>query len=163
LKIVLALCVVLVVFPNAAIAGNDDGGQGGLKVGFAQVDITPPIGAIMTGPAHPVTTGTDDPLCSRAMVVQSGGRTLAIVGVDLVKIRRDLADAALAQASQRTGIGRDAIIVCPSHDHSSIFIPMGGPINKDYLAALPGRISQSIEQAYQALEPARMFIGRSLV
>jgi hypothetical protein len=40
---------------------------------------------------------------------------------------------------------------------------MGGPVNKDYLATLPGLIADSIGQAYEALQPARMFLGRSLV
>ncbi len=57
------------------------------------------------------------------MVVQSGNRKLAIVGMDLVKIRHDLADAASAQASQRTEIARDAVLICPSHNHRSPLIP----------------------------------------
>ena len=134
-----------------------------LRAGFSQLDITPPVGAIMTGPSLPRSVGTDDPLLVRTLVVQSGDQTLAIVGVDLVKIRLDLADAAIAQASQRTGIDRDAVMICPSHNHSSPFIPMGGPNNKDYLSTLPGLIADSIEQAYKALQPARMFLGRSLV
>jgi neutral ceramidase len=127
------------------------------------VDITPPVGAIITGPASPVSVGTDDPLFAKTLMVQSGDRTLAIVGVDLVKIRLDLADAAIAQASRRTRIARDAVMICPSHNHSSPFIPMGGPDNKDYLSTLPGLIADSVEQAYKALRPARMFLGRSLV
>ena len=139
---------------------------GELKVGFSQLDITPPVGAIITGPALPVSVGMDDPLRARAMVVQSGDRKLAIVGLDLVKIRRDLADAAIAQASARTGIARDAVLICPSHNHSSPLIPAQGDsatANKDYLSTLPKRIADSIEQANKALQPARMFIGRSLV
>ena len=136
---------------------------GELRVGFSQVDITPPVGAIITGPRLPQSVGTEDPLFARALVVQSGGRKMALIGVDLVKIRRDLADAAIAQVSQQTGIARDAVLICPSHNHSSPFIPMGGPNNKDYLATLPRLIAECIEQANQALQPARMFLGRSLV
>lgn len=139
------------------------GPPGELRVGFGQADITPPVGAMMTGAGLPRSTGTDDPLLATALVAQSGDRAIAIVGADLVKIRFDLADAAIARASQRTGIDRDAVMICPSHNHSSPFIPMGGPNNKDYLATLPGLISDSIEQACKALQPARMFLGRSLV
>jgi len=117
----------------------------------------------MTGAGLLRSVGTDDPLLAKTLVAQSGNRTLAIVGVDLVKIRLDLADAAIAQASQRTGIDPDAVMICPSHNHSSPFVPMGGPNNKDYLSTLPGLIADSIEQAYGALQPARMFLGRSLV
>lgn len=136
---------------------------GELRVGFSQLDITPPVGATMTGAGLPRSSGTDDPLLARTLVAQSGDRKIAIVGVDLVKIRLDLADAAIAQASLQTGIDRDAVMICPSHNHSSPFIPMGGPNNKDYLSTLPGLIADSIEQASKALEPARMFLGRTLV
>jgi len=162
MRSVFALPVVLALFGAAAFAGAEDG-PGELRVGFGRSDITPPVGAIMTGPGLGRSVGTDDPLWASALVVQSGDRTLAIVGVDLVKIRRDLADEAIAHASQRTGIDRDAVMICPSHSHSSPFVPMGGPNNKEYLSTLPGLIADSIEQAHRALEPARMFLGRSLV
>jgi len=163
MKIILASVVALVWFSTAA-AGADAPGE--LKVGFGRVDITPPVGGIITGPGAPVSTGTDDPLQAKALVVECGGRKLAIVGVDLVKVRRDLADAAIVQAAQRTGLARDAILLCPSHNHSSPLIPAQGDkntINKDYLATLPKLIADSIEQAHKALQPARMSIGRSLV
>jgi len=158
-----ALGVALVLFVAPAFAEVGKGPPGELRVGFGQVDITPPVGTTMTGMGHIRSVGTDDPLLARALVAQSGGRTIAIVGVDLVKIRFDLADAAIAQASQRTGIDRDAVMICPSHNHSAPLIPMGGTTNKGYLATLPGLIADSIEQAHKALEPARMFLGRSLV
>ena len=139
------------------------GPSGELRVGFSQLDITPPVGATMTGAGLGRSVGTDDPIMAKTLVAQSGDRTMAIVGVDLVKIRRDMADAAIALASQRTGIDPDAVMICCSHNHSSPFVPMGGPNNKDYLATLPGLIADSIEQAYKALQPASMLLGRSLV
>ncbi len=134
-----------------------------LRIGFAQVDITPAQGVLMTGQGVPPGEGVDDPLMARALVAQSRGRTIAIVSVDLVKMRRDLADAAIALACERTGIARDAVMICATHNHSSPFVPMKGPKNKDYLSMLPARIADSIDQAYKALQPARMFVGRSLV
>ncbi|NQT16442.1 MAG: hypothetical protein HQ582_27030, partial [Planctomycetes bacterium] len=163
MRSVLALGVVTVLFAAPALAGVGEGPPGELRVGFGQSDITPPVGAIMTGPGLGRSVGTDDPLLARTLVAQSGDRTMAIVGVDLVKIRRDLADAAIAEASRRTGIDRDAVMICASHNHSSPFVPMGGPNNKDYLSTLPGLIADSIEQAYGARQPARMLLGRSLV
>jgi hypothetical protein len=137
-----------------------------LKVGFAQVDITPPVGAIITGPMGPVSTGTDDPLRARAMVVQSGNRKLAVVGVDLVKFRLDLADKTIALVAKQSDITRDAVLICPSHNHSSPLIPADGDkatANKAYIDTLPKLISDAILQANNALQPARMAIGRSLV
>ncbi len=148
----------------AANSGTVQGGSSSeLKVGFGQVDITPAAGTIMTGPRLLESTGTDDPLFASTLVVQSGNRTVAIVSLDLVKIRLDLANAAIAQAAKRTRIDHAAIMICPSHNHSSPWIPMGGPRNSQYLATLPKLIANSIEQAHQALQPARMYLGRSLV
>ncbi len=160
-------------FVPASVLGAEDSqvpsrgpSPGELRVGFSKVEITPPIGAVITGPGAPASMGTDDPLFAKTLVVQSGDRTLAIVGLDLVKITLDLADTAIAQASQRTGIDRNAVMICPSHNHSSPLIPANGDsrsTNKDYILTLPGRIADSIEQAYKALQPARMLLGRSLV
>ena len=160
---VLALGLVLILFVAPASAEVDKGPPGALRVGFGQSDITPLVGATLTGAGHVRGVGTDDHLLARTLVAQSGGRTIAIVGVDLVKIRADLADAAIALVSQRTGIDRDAVLICPSHNHSSPLIPMGGPTNKDYLSALPGLIADSVERAHKALQPVRMLLGRSLV
>jgi hypothetical protein len=149
-----------------AMAGRVTAVAGDLRVGFSQVDITPPVGAIITGPGGHASTGTDDPLMARAMVVQSGERKLAIVGVDLVKIRRDLADQSITLVTQQTDISRDAVMICPSHNHSSPLIPAQGDkatANKDYIDTLPGLISTCVIQANKALQPARMSIGRSLV
>ncbi len=159
----LVLGMGLVVFADLWSAGDAADPSGGFRVGFGQADITPPVGAMMTGAGLALSVGTDDPLRANALVAQGGGRTIAIVGVDLVKIRRDLADAAIAEACRRTGIDRDAVMICPSHNHSSPFVPMGGPNNESYLSALPGLIADSIERAHGALRPARMLLGRSLV
>jgi neutral ceramidase len=137
-----------------------------LKAGFAQVDITPPIGAIITGPMGPTSTGTDDPLKARAMVVQSGIRKLAIVGVDLVKFRRDFADKVIELVMQQTDISRDAVLICPSHNHSGPLIPADGEkatANKAYIDTLPKLVSDSIVRADKALQPAHLSIGRSLI
>ena len=164
----LALSFVLLLVAAVALAEEKDSPRidRALRVGFSQVDITPPVGAIITGPSGPLSTGTDDPLMARAMVVESGGRKLAIVGVDLVKIRRDLADKAIALVTEQTSIARDGVLVCPSHNHSSPLIPAQGDkatANKAYIDTLPGRIADCIVQADKALEPARMSVGRSLV
>jgi neutral ceramidase len=154
----LAICLCLSAAAENATAD--------LKAGFAQVDITPPIGAIITGPMGPLSTATDDPLKARAMVVASGGRKLVIVGVDLVKIRRDLSDKVIELVMQQTDIKRDGILICPSHNHSGPLIPADGDnakANKAYIDTLPKLISDSIVLANKALQPARMSVGRSIV
>ena len=166
MKKIITLTALLALFVNAALTADDVGTRAELKAGFAQVDITPPIGDIITGPMGPTSTGTDDPLKARAMVVQSGGRKLAIVGVDLVKFRRDLADKVIDLVMQQTDITRDAVLICPSHNHSGPLTPADGDnakANNAYIDTLPKLVSDAIVQANKALQPARLSIGRSLV
>jgi len=134
-----------------------------LHAGFAEADITPPVGAIMTGPELPITIDIADHLHARSIAVQNNENTLVIVGLDLVKATRALADAAIAETARRTGILAASILICPSHNHSSPFIPPSGPNNKDYIATLPGIIAGIVAQAQENLQPARMLLGRSLV
>lgn len=158
--------LIFIVMGLSSFAAEGEKAASDLKAGFAQVEITPPIGAIITGPMGPKSTGVDDPLKARAMVVASGGRKLVIVGVDLVKIRQDLSDKVIELVMQQTDITRDGILICPSHNHSGPLIPADGDsakANKAYIDTLPKLISDSIVQANKALQPARMSIGRSIV
>ena len=54
----------------------------GLQVGFAEVDITPPLGLLMCGWLEPrKSVGTSDPLMAKTVVAQSGDNKVAVVGV----------------------------------------------------------------------------------
>jgi neutral ceramidase len=138
-----------------------------LSIGFGQVDVTPPIGDKICGALEPrVSIGTTDPLMSNALVATDGDKRIAIVGVDIVGLPRVIVDKALGEIQKRTGIDHDAIIISCSHTHSGPYTT--GPFfidaqDPDYLGSLPKQIAKSVEIASQALQPATMHIGRSLV
>jgi len=137
-------------------------------VGFGESDITPPHGLFMCGSLDPRTNGgTTDPLGSHALVAESGGRRIAIVGVDLIGLPKALADEIIAEAAGRTGIAPDDIMIACSHTHSGPYTAEGlyseQVTDAEYLSTLPDRIGASVAQAAGRVEPARMYIGRSLV
>ena len=139
-----------------------------LMVGFAEVDITPPVGLLMCGALEPrQNVGIDDPLMAKAVVAASGDERIAIVGLDLIGIAREQADAAIAEAARRTGLAPAGIMISCSHTHSGPYVMDGlysfNVTDPRYLSRLPGLIAESIEKAYAALQPAMMRIGRSLV
>jgi len=111
---VLVSNAVLILLIAPVFAGVKEDRTGELKVGFAQTDITPAVGDVITGAGYVSSIGIEDVLVARTLVVQSGGRTIAVVGIDLVKIRYDLTEAAIAIASKRTGIEHDAVMICPT-------------------------------------------------
>jgi hypothetical protein len=139
-----------------------------LRVGFGETDITPPHGLYMCGSLDPrKNEGTTDPLQSHALVAESDGRRIAIVGVDLVGLPKERADPIIAESARRTGIPSHAIMISCSHTHSGPYTAEGtyssNVIDSAYLSTLPDRIAASVEQAAGRLETATMHIGRSLV
>ncbi len=91
-----------------------------LSAGVAQVDITPPVG-FRTGGGYGevISTGVDDPLFAKALVVQQGETAVAIVISDLLSVPPDLSRAAREEASIRTGIPVKNIVVAATHNHGS--------------------------------------------
>ena len=143
-----------------------DGTQ--FRVGFGETDITPPDGLYMCGSLDPrMNEGMTDPLQSHALVVESGGARIAIVGVDLIGLPKALADEIIAEAAGRTGIPADAFMIACSHTHSGPYTAEGlyssQVTDAEYLSSLPDRIAASVEQAAGRVEPATMHIGRALV
>jgi len=139
-----------------------------LRVGFGESDINPPHGLYMCGSLDPrKNEGTTDPLQSHALVAENNGRRIAIVGVDLIGLPKELADTIIAEAARRTGIPTHAIMISCSHTHSGPYtaenVYSSDVIDGDYLSTLPDRIAASVEQAAGQVEPASMHIGRSLV
>ena len=88
------------------------------RVGFAQTDITPPAGWRCAGNyTELISAGVNDPLMTKAMVVQDGAVTFAFVGNDLCSVPRDLTDLARLRASRLTAIPVENIVITATHTH----------------------------------------------
>lgn len=141
----------------------------GLLVGFGVVDITPPEGLAMAGSLDPRwNEGLHKPLMVKTLYAASNGNAIAIAGVDLVGIHRELGDAIVEKASGQTGLDPGSILICCSHTHSGPYIRPGvhlkeKVVDEDYVGSLARRITESITQAVKAAQPATMHLGRSLV
>jgi hypothetical protein len=139
-----------------------------LRIGFGEVDITPPVGLYMCGSLQPRTNvGVEDPLMAKTLFAASGDKAVAIVGVDLIGLPREIVDRAIGDAVARTGMDPSCIVVSCSHTHSGPYTMEGvysfDVTDADYLATLPGAIATSIKEAQAASQPATMHIGRSTV
>ncbi|MCI0540890.1 MAG: hypothetical protein L0Z50_37290 [Verrucomicrobiales bacterium] len=114
------------------------------RVGFAQTDITPPVGWRRAGGfSELISTGVNDPLMCKAMVGQDGATAFAFVGNDLCSVPRDLTDLARARASQLTGIPVAHIVITATHTH-------GGP---EYLGPLREFLHERAKKANHGRDP----------
>ncbi|WP_169977465.1 hypothetical protein [Tautonia rosea] len=91
------------------------------EVGFATVDITPPVGWRRAGGyGEMISTGVRDPLQAKAMAFSQGDVEVVLVGNDLCSVPRALTDRARSRAGERIGIPPANIIITATHTH-------GGP------------------------------------
>lgn len=112
-SIVVAILAILTLLPSSATAQP-------VRVGFAETDITPPVGFPMAGYYHErLAEGQKDPLKAKAVVFVQGDVSAALVVADLTGIARDLCEHVRQQASQKTGIAPNHIVIAATHSHTA--------------------------------------------
>jgi neutral ceramidase len=131
-----------------------------LRAGAAAVDITPkefPMN-MPGGFSANMATGAHDPFHARAMVLDDGTTTLAMVVVDNLGAGPDVLDEAKGIASQKTGIPTEKMLISSTHTHSG---PGAGaregspPASIAYRKVFVAGVAESIAQAHAKLQPAR--------
>src|SRR6476646_8604720 len=90
-----------------------------LKIGAAEIDITPPVGHRMAGYFDErLATGVHDPLKAKAIVMKQGEEKIALVFCDLVGVSLNVTTNARSQAADKTGIPVNHIVISASHSHT---------------------------------------------
>jgi neutral ceramidase len=125
-----AVCLCL-LFGSWGVFGSW-GARAELRAGVAKVDITPKTNGLMWGfgARRGSATGTLDPLYARILVLEAGGKRLAIVALDLGRsFGEPSLDHVKEVVSKSSGIS--CLLLSASHTHS-------GPVIKDeYDGAAP--------------------------
>src|SRR4051794_41723232 len=109
------LTLVLLATPGAAHAGGADS----LRAGAGRADVTPPTGYPLLGWArgYARATGQHTRLFARAIVLQRGGRKLALVAVDANSIPGGMVQHAIDRVRNR-GFDERNVIIAASHTHA---------------------------------------------
>jgi hypothetical protein len=112
-------------------------GEGLLKTGFAERDITPDIGMEQPGGYTKVYLRSFHDACKvRAAVFDDGTTRAALVGVDALVIPRKVVVAARDRIRSQCGIPPDHVMVGASHSHSSGPVGMVLPGEYDHASPL---------------------------
>ena len=91
-----------------------------LRAGFAETDITPPIGKLMPGGFEPCVA-IEPPrgrLKVTAMAVENGDAKMILVSADLLSMSVGYADRLRARISARTGVPVENIMLASTHIHT---------------------------------------------
>ena len=156
----IAACVLLLATAAAAEPA---------RIGRAAVRITPPPGIPMAGYySVRLGEGTHDDLYAKAIVFEQDGAKAAMVACDLVAVEQEQVDAARAAIEKVTGIRGEQVMISATHSHTGPLMRRpflaqieGKPneIARQYLAALPLKIAESVKLADADLKPARVWAG----
>ena len=162
--------ILLAAFLLPALAFPSWAEDYALRVGVAEVDITPPVGFPMAGYYYErLAEGTLDPLKARAVVFRSPGGDAAWVVCDLIGISIDHSRAVRKSASEKTGIPVDRIVISATHSHTApdytkeLYRHLGQqsvePLRAGYIEKLIQGPVEAIVQAHARAEPAVLACG----
>lgn len=142
-----------------------------LQAGAARVVITPPIGVPLSGyfaseGRKEVARDIHDDLYARALVLNDGGRTIAIVTTDLIGLGEEELEAVRAIVQRETGMLPEHLMLACTHTHSgpvvhpfppSDLVP--GQADEEYYRLLPRLIASAVMIAVRRQRPARIGAG----
>ncbi len=132
-----------------------------LRAAAVAVEITPPTGSLLYGYGARGTNrsrGVHDPLYARALVLDAGGETAALVTLDLGSIRKENT-LPIRQMVQEVA-GFDHVLLNASHTHSAPLFEADFPdAEGPWVRELEQKIADVILEAHALLRPARAAVG----
>lgn len=133
-----------------------------LKIGYAQVNINPPLGIGINGYYIPrFAKGFLDNLTATALAVQCGGKTVIMVSADNVGFGK-LFDTYRAAVAEGAGVDVENVYLSCTHTHTGPFVSPGFGFAADaepiarYAEFLEVRLKDVAALAVQDLRNARM-------
>ncbi len=140
---------------------------GDLRAGAAAVTITPPMGTPMAGYySERGAQGVHDDLHAKAIVLEQGGTTAALVALDLIAAPRDLVEDTRAAIDRVCRVRGASVMISATHSHTGPVVDtnnrFGGNsvLVKSYRASLPGKIAEAVRLAESRLAPVAVFTAR---
>ena len=133
-----------------------------LRIGAAQVNITPPIGVPMAGYYHERgASAIHDDLFARCIVLEKDGVKAAIVSLDLITTRRSLVQDARRLIESSTDIPGDHVMISATHAHTGPVLASDSTLDEarggkdelvlQYSRTLPAFIADSVVKANAVL------------
>ena len=142
-------------------------GQAALKGGCAKVNITPPVGVWLSGYGRrdKPSDGVVDELYVKALVLDDGGNTIAIVSADLLWVPLEITTEVRGAAAKKIGIPQENVFICATHTHfgPKVFAKTKiGPevpdnkVDKSYVQTLTKKMADSVFLAYKKMQEVKI-------
>ena len=133
-----------------------------LKVGYARVNITPPMGVNIAGYfKERIADGVLDELEACAVALSSGDATAIVMTIDHCGLVKDFLNVWREDIEKATGVKKEAIFIHSTHTHTGpVVVPtMKNPLNIQYAQFLGTRVVDVARFALEDMKPAKFGIG----
>jgi neutral ceramidase len=141
-----------------------------LLIGAASEVVTPDLGCQLAGfdARKGVARKAHDDLHARALVLDDGLVTIALISVEVLAVSVSFAEQVRAAIEARTGIPAANVVIAATHTHCgpvtiNHFFNQGQPLDQSYLDRLISGIVSSVEQAFSGRRPRRLRSGMARV
>jgi hypothetical protein len=132
----------------------------GLRVGYAETVITPPLGVDLSGYGFYLGRRAEsvlDDLKARAVLLRSRDRALLLMSCDIIGFTVDDADGIRTEIAAAVGLARQDILLAATHTHcgpATMPLPGLGDVDAAYMGRLRTLIVGAAEKAAAALAEA---------
>jgi hypothetical protein len=138
--------------PESTLATDVLAGGTGLRVGSAVVNINPenPTDVDLEGyePRH--STGINDTITSRCVVIADDSSVVAMIALDLIGITKYQCNEIKAQIKKSTGLLEENIFIHAIHTHSAPSM-MDGKMEQNYFSGLGRNTANAVVLALQSI------------
>jgi len=143
-------------------------GRARLKGGCAKVNITPPLGIPLIGSYGKPSDEILDDLYAKALVLDDGTSTVAIVSADLLYTPlEEITNPVRKIITEKIGIGPGNILLCATHTHSGPEVFSKSKLRSDkridvstvdrfYLETLVKKLAGSVLLAHKNMQPVKI-------
>ena len=148
--------------------------DGGIRAGFARVDITPPVGAFIPGYfSQRIAVGARTPLVTECVAFADGNKTALVYSVDNLHLTKVDVDSITAQLKAGLGVPPELVFVHSTHIHTgaatdtsyytTIESADARRLSDEYGRGLAPKFLHAARQAIADLKPATFRIARGEV
>ena len=133
-----------------------------IRTGFAEVDITPPVGISKIGWIKDIKSDEVlDPLYAHVAVLESQGETVAFVQLDTLTVRWTQTHEIRERVAAEYGYPGEHVLVAATHNHAGPAVANGGEVKMDvtYTNEMVGKVVRALGEALEAMEDAEVGLG----
>ncbi|MBE6592063.1 MAG: hypothetical protein E7646_08500 [Ruminococcaceae bacterium] len=134
-----------------------------LKAGFSRIDVTPPLGAELSGYFQiRYAKGVLDPIYLNTLALNDGKNTVILMALDFIGIRLPFIQKLKKRISERTSVPEDNVIIGALHQHTSCRLDSAqftDLTDENYKDVLFRKMEDSAVMAIEDMSDAKVFTG----